>query len=474
MKLLKVNFLSGDHVSPADPAPGTKPAKSLLALVLITGIFVFSFGIGRLSLSETASAALANLTNLPLLNQMHLIGSPDRGLKGEGDDRINVLLLGMGGEGHDGPLLTDTIMVASFQPSQNKVALLSIPRDMLVPLPKAGWRKINAANAFGELESPGRGGEFTKTALEGLLGIDIPYYVRVDFQAFQELIDDVGGVDIYVDRSFTDHNYPATFNSLQTISFTEGWQHMSGSEALRFARSRHGNSGEGSDFARAKRQQKVLAAVKERATAFNMLKNPARVSNMLAELQSNITTNMQVGEILRLAKLGRSIDPATVIHKVIDDGPNSPLQAAVINSAYVLVPRKDDWSDLRQVAETILDTPVAVAAGSRQQPPASPAAKPKIELQNGSGRSGLARAVAGRLAESGFTVVKIGNAGSFEYTKTAIYDLSNGGNAAVINDLKQMLGPDVNVIASPLPFAGSTSRSADLLIILGKSTPDNI
>jgi len=473
MKLLKVNFLTSRRAAPIASPNAARPAKTLLSMVFFIGIFVFSFGIGRLSLSETASAALANLTSLPLINQMHLIGSPDRRLAGEAEDRINILLLGMGGEGHEGPLLTDTIMVASIQPSQSKVALLSVPRDMLVPLPKAGWRKINAANAFGELQMPGRGAEFTRTALEGLLGLNIPYYVRVDFQGFQTLIDDIGGIDIYIERAFSDHAYPTSSHGVQTVAFAQGWQHLSGEEALRFARSRHGNNGEGSDFARAKRQQKVLAAVKEKTLTFSILKSPSRISNMLAELQSNITTNLQIGEILRLAKMGKSVDPGAIVHKVIDDGPTSPLVATNINGAYVLVPRKDDWSDLRDVAAAIFEvgeSDIHAAAAPTQQP----AKKPRIELQNGSGKSGLARDVAGRLSGFGFTVVKIGNANSFEYKKTAIYDLSGGKNPAARDDLRQALGGDVEIIVAPLPSGSVPQSNADFLVILGKNTPEQI
>jgi len=470
MKLLKVNLLAGSRDPHLGKHGGGSPVRSWLSLLSIIGVFLFSFGFGRLSLSETATAALANL---PILKQMHLIGSPDRQLAGEADGRINVLLLGMGGEGHEGPLLTDTIMVASIRPSDSQVALLSIPRDLLVPLPKAGWRKINAANAFGELEMPGRGAELTRLALEGLLGIDIPYYVRVDFDGFTSLVDDIGGVDVYVERSFTDYSYPTSDFGVQTVSFKEGYQHLNSGQALRFARSRHGNNGEGSDFARAKRQQKIMAAVKDKILDFRTLRNPALVSNLLAELQANVATNLQVGEILRLAKMGRTVDPTAIIHKVIDDGPKSPLQSSIIDGAFVLVPRKDDWSDLRQIAADVFqagDSDVVMAAAPRM---AELAEKPKVEIQNGSGKTGLAREVSGLLSDAGFTVVKIGNAGSFEFQRTTVYDLTGGKREVAIDGLRQTLGSDINIIVSPLPPNTSTA-AVDFLVILGKNTPEQI
>jgi polyisoprenyl-teichoic acid--peptidoglycan teichoic acid transferase len=471
MKLIKINFLSGNRQPRFGERTGASPAKPWLSLLSIVGVFLFSFGFGRLSLSESATAALANL---PLIKQMHLIGSPDRQLAGEDSDRINVLLLGMGGEGHDGPLLTDTIMVASIRPSDSQVALLSIPRDLLVPLPKAGWRRINTANAFGELEMPGRGGEATRVALEGLLGIDIPYYVRADFSGFKSLIDDIDGVDVYVERNFTDNSYPTDDYLIQTVSFEKGYQHMDSETALRFARSRHGNNGEGSDFARAKRQQKILAAVKEKVLDFRTFKNPALISNLLAELQSNIATNMQVGDILRLARIGRNIDPTAIVHKVIDDGPNSPLQATVVNGAFVLVPRKDDWSDLRRIAAEIFiagQSDVIMAAAPKELPPTE---KPRVEIQNGSGRTGLARQISGLLSDAGFMVTKIGNADSFGFQKTTVYDLTGGKNEVAISGLKRALGTDIEIIVSPLAPHGASASGIDFLVILGKNMPDQI
>jgi len=477
MKPLKINFL--DNRGPSyDRGGASRPAKFLLALTIFGGLFAFSFGIGRLSLSESASAALATIGNLPFIAQMHLIVSPDRQMAGEAEDRINILLLGMGGEGHDGPLLTDTIVLMSLKPSTSQVALMSIPRDLLVPLPKYGWRKINAANAFGELEAAGRGADFSRTALEGLFGMDIPYYVRIDFNGFKEIVDDLGGIDVYVDKSFTDRNYPTTDHKVQTISFAAGWQNLDGEAALRYARSRHGNNGEGSDFARAKRQQKVLAAIKEKVMTFQVVKNPAMVSNLLAALQSNIATNLQVGEILRLAKFGRSVDPSKIVHKVIDDRPGSPLVAGQYGGAYVLVPRNDDWTGLRELASGVFGSetdlkidpmPEKTAAAADQSGPAK--TKPRVEILNGSGETGLARDVAGKLTSLGFTVVRIGNADTFEFDRTMVYDLTDGAMSGSIADLKKALDDERIDTKPTLRLRPADRTGIDIVVILGRTQP---
>jgi len=207
----------------------------------------------------------------------HLLINPEKEIKGESDDRLNMLLIGIGGAGHPGSYLADTIIVASLKPSTKEVAFISIPRDLYVEIPDYGWRKINNAFAFGHgPDYPGGGEALLKEIVEDVTGLPIHYYARLDFEGFRKAIDDVGGIDIYVENSFTDYEYPDYNYGYQTISFKKGWEHMSGERALQFVRSRHGTSGEGSDFARSKRQQKVLFAVKERIFSINTFINPAQ------------------------------------------------------------------------------------------------------------------------------------------------------------------------------------------------------
>lgn len=476
MRPLKGNLLSaGRYVSPTD-GNGRRPGKFFYSPVLVALLFVISFAFGRVSLSGTGETTFSEWGGIPLLNQMkHLIRSPDRKLIGEKEDRINILLLGMGGEGHDGPYLTDTIIVASIRPSDNAVALLSIPRDLLVPLPDFGWRKINAANAFGEIRTRGRGGDFARSVVEGLLGIDIPYYVRVDFDGFTDLIDSVGGVDIHVDTAFKDYTYPTDDYLTQTVSFGEGWQTMDGDTALTFARSRHGTNGEGSDFARAKRQQKVLAAVKKKFLSLRTYRNPSVISNTLASLQSHISTNINLGGILRLVKMAQRIDTEHgVSHEVLDDGPNGALVARIVSGAYVLVPKNNDWESLRDVAVNLFDIAEQDTTPAAPTDPALTEEPGKVEIRNGSGKIGLARTTAGKIAELGLRVVKIGNADSFFYTKTTIYDLTGGEKPGSLAKLKRAI-PDAT-IDDDLPhiLEGTiTSDITDFLVILGAPDADD-
>jgi len=468
MKNLNVNLLSR-KMSPASPGKsGNLPVKFFISPLAVAIVFILAFVLGRISQSEAASLALAELDRLPLLGQMsHLISSPDRKLIGENDDRINILLIGMGGEGHDGPNLTDTLIVIGIRPSDNNVAMLSVPRDLLVPVTGHGWRKINSVNAYGEMESPGRGGELIRTTMEGLLGIDIPYYVRIDFDGFRSVIDAIGGIDVFVERSFIDYNYPTYDHGVQKISYDEGWQHLDGESALKFARSRHGNNGEGNDFARSKRQQKVLTALKDQLLSFKTFRSPSAIANTLSALQSNIITNLNIGEILRLARLATAIDRENIRHQILDNGVDSPLVDKLVNGAYVLLPKNNDWNLLRETAANLFDTAETAVAEELTSPPKEAQVNSTVDIKNGNGQSGLAREAAEKLSKHGFRVIKIGNADSFDYDRTIIYDLTYGQDKVSLKLLQQTF-PEAKVASSKVTAAQVSPSGANFLIILGQ------
>ncbi|MEA3249711.1 MAG: LCP family protein [Patescibacteria group bacterium] len=467
MELPKVNLLEGETPATRKRRRAAAKAKHIISPLTLAIIFAASFLLGRVSLTEAASFAMAELQNVPILGSMsHLISSPDRKLAGETEDRINILLIGMGGEGHDGPYLTDTLIIGSIRPSDGSVAMLSIPRDLLVPVPDYGWRKINSVNAFGELANDGRGGELTRTTVEGLLGIDVPYYIRIDFEGFKSVIDDVDGIDVYVERDFTDYSYPTYEHGIQIVSFEEGWQHMTGETALQFARSRHGNNGEGSDFARSDRQQKVISALKQKMTDYKTYLNPAKITNTLASLQSNVATNINLGEMLRFARLAREIETSNVMHEVLDNGIDGPLVDSVVNGAYVLLPENGDWNVLRDVAVNLFN----VAERTKPDeliPPAPDVIGATIEIQNGNGTSGIAREMSGKLSKMGFKVIKIGNADSFDYVRTLMFDLTDGKNKNSLDRLQQAL-PEAAIHDSRRAEKHSPTEDADFLIIIGQ------
>ncbi len=467
------------------------------------------------------------------------MSSRDRELAGEDDDRVNFLLMGIGGAGHEGPQLTDTMLFASFKPSEGNIGLMSLPRDLSVPTPGYGYRKINHANAYGEQAKQGGGPILASRVVGDVLDQTIHYYVRVDFAGFAQLVDAIGGLDVYVERSFTDREYPThgkeyatcsgveeeeveeeksfrfigLFNReseeevetesdsetseitvappdyscrFEVLTFQEGWTKMDGETALKFVRSRHGDNGEGSDFARSARQQKILLAVKDKVFSASTLLNPSRINKILNTVEDNLSTNLSVWQIVRLAKELKGLDTTNITHHVIDASDNSPVFATVLNGAYLLLPKNDDWTPLQSMADQIF-----IPAEEQDRAFATnPDGKPRfvrVEIQNGTNVTGLAFRTSQLLDGYGFDVTKIGNAASRGYKHTVIYDLTDGKQPDELKALRDFLGAEVTLSATGWLVSGdivpreisvssdqyeklATDKTIDFLIILGENS----
>ncbi len=277
----------------------------------------------------------------------------DKPLKGELSDRINVLILGMGGAQHEGPYLTDSIILASIKPSTHQIALLSVPRDLYVPIPKYGWQRINFANALGVARSKD-GGELSSEVVSDVLNVPVHYWVRADFRIFKELVDELGGIEIEVDNGFVDYQFPGLNYQPRTVSFDAGQQTMDGDRALQFVRSRHGGNGENSDFARSKRQQKVLIAIANKVLDQNILARPQRILSFYNILQDNISSNLDITQIIKMARLASYTPLENIITEVIETGPQGLLEQTIMdNGAYVLKTKTGNFKELSKLAKNI-------------------------------------------------------------------------------------------------------------------------
>lgn len=393
----------------------------------------------------------------------------ENSLAGEKDDRVNILLMGMGGIGHDGPFLTDTMMLASFRPSTKQVALLSIPRDLGVHIPNYGLSKINHANAYGEKEKTNWGAAFATEIVEKTLDIDIHYYIRLDFKAFSEIVDEIGGVNVNVEKAFTDYSFPAENEQFQTVSFQSGTQKMNGDRALTFARSRHGNNGEGSDFARAKRQQKILVAIKEKILSYETFLNPVRINGIVNSLDKHLTTNMEFSDMITFAKLSREIDGEKIKHFVLDNGVDGFLQNGTTSAGgYILTPKDGDFSAIKEMVKNILNLQENVGMARNTAPTGE---EPRhdsetiIEIQNGTWQPGLAARIKKRLEDAGFVIQEIGNTAAKPQEKSMIYQVKAGDYSKTIDDLQRELRAPFDKV---LPPNFIPTEQTSILIILGE------
>ena len=394
------------------------------------------------------------------------------------DGRINFLFLGVGGQGHDGPQLTDTMILGSFDTKQNRFAMLSIPRDLAYPLGNNRFEKINNLNAYYEVDHPGQGAKLTAEAVGQLLNVRIDHVVRVDFKGFNEFIDSLGGVDVTVEKSFTDNSYPTENDGYQSISFQTGPQHMNGERALEYTRSRHGNNGEGSDFARSRRQQLVIQAVKDKMLSIGTLSSPKKLNDLYSILAGHVQTDLSVWDMVSLMPVAASLDRNKITNRVLTDAPDGELVAANVNGAYMLFPRKPDWSEIRNIAANPFVTK------EEEQQALKPVNVTSLEILNGTTHEGFASQVSQKLKQLGYTIGSVGNATHLGYDRTMIYDIGAGGKPEDLVRLKKMLDADVSV-TSPHAISGSKDRmiitedlaqetikstSTQFLIILGDSS----
>ncbi len=306
------------------------------------------------------------------------------------DSKINILLLGIGGGSHEGPNLTDTVILANIDPKKNKVTMVSFPRDLWVPDLTGNVKKINQAYADGEAIKKGGGLALAKAVVSKVSGQEIDYGLRIDFSGFIKAVDIVGGLDINVENVFDDYKYPisgkeddpcgnsdedikafvATASAeidfqdkfpcrYKHIHFDKGLVHMDGETALEFVRSRHALGVEGGDFARSKRQEKVIQAFKNKVISAQTLVNPTKLISLYNVLAGSIDTDIKQDEFDDFIRLATKMGGAKVESTVIDIGNPAIekyglLEEAPISDDYhglsVLIPRvgNGNFSEIKE------------------------------------------------------------------------------------------------------------------------------
>ena len=297
------------------------------------------------------------------------------------DKRENVpfTYLGPSGKQERNGFLSDTVIVASVDLNTKKTSLVSVPRDTWVSIP--GWNnfpasegKINSAYSLGDTYSyPGGGLKLTKKVISTHLGIPIHYGVRVDFAGFKKTVDTLDGIDVKVEKSFDDYRYPisgkeaakcsdGSFNCrYEHIHFDAGITHMDGATALKYARSRSGTNGEGNDFARARRQQKVIQAVLKKALSLNNLLDPIKVNNLFNDFGESFETDFDIASIPALIGLANEVNFKDMKTLVLDPSSNFMYTPSpnLYGGAYVVIP-KNGWGQVRAKIKEFLTPPISV------------------------------------------------------------------------------------------------------------------
>jgi len=377
-----------------------------------------------------------------------MLAGDDFQLKGEGDGRINILFLGYGGTNHPGGSLTDTIQVISIDPEEKSMAMLSIPRDLYVEVKTPRYYgKINQVFYTGEKETKEGGANLMKQEVGNILDLPIHYYVGLDFTGFKKAIDAVGGIDVYVDKAIYDPLFPNdSMTGYSPFKISAGQHHMNGETALKYARSRETTS----DFDRSARQQKVIAAFKDKILASGTLSNPEKVISLINIAGSNIKTDLTVSEIKALAKIVKDIDSTKTVSKVLDNGSGGPLVSDSSSGTFYLKTKTGNWKEVQKIAHEIFTDPFL-----RKE-------KANIEIVNSSSINGAAADLSSTLKSYGYNITKVSN-GEDTLKETIIYDYSGGEKKYTLEFLSKRLSADIIEKSRP------ENSQADIQIILGEN-----
>lgn len=264
---------------------------------------------------------------------------------------VSILVLGKGGEGHTAPNLTDTMMFAYLNNNSMKLSLLSLPRDMWIPEIRA---KINTAYHYGGFKMAG-------DSVTSITGRPMNFTIVVDFSLFKDLVDSIGGVEVNVDNSFIDNKYPieGKENDLcngdrlyrcryETLEIKSGFQHMDGTLALKFVRSRNAEGEEGTDLAREKRQQKVIEAIKNKLLSLDFMTSPQKMRSLYNVFVTHVETDVDTVTFLKIVRFAIesnfNIDFLNIPDEMLTVSQNNKKY----DNQYVFLPASGTWTEFQQ------------------------------------------------------------------------------------------------------------------------------
>lgn len=339
----------------------------------------------------------------------------------------NILVTGVGGEKHDGAYLTDSIILASVNPSKEHIILTSIPRDIYIESDDFTNQRINSIYANHQKLGHQIAMKKLTDSVGDLIGQEIHYSIMIDFHAVVDLINIIEGVQIYNPEIIYDPFYPGPNFTYQTFTLPAGYQELDGETALKFIRTRKTTS----DFARSKRQQQILIAIKEKATQLNLFANPSKILDIISAIDSNIQTDLSNTQLLSLAQKFKDINYREFTHLVINDDPNAegsfiyspPLSD--YNNAYVLVPLDSNNMEIPLYLKINQEFPKAMKFNG------------KLVVKNGTKTANLASKFRQILNRYGFEVTSIENADNKNYQTSVIsnYDLAGSNTLNAIQKI---------------------------------------
>lgn len=367
------------------PAPPHRRHWGRLLLLLLVAFLLLVLGTGTLIWYDPPVLGALSMPFFPVQPGV---------VPWNGSEPINILAMGVDQRVPGEKTLSDTMIVISIKPTGQHVQMISIPRDLAVTVPGYGTlSKINEGYFLG-------GPTYAEYTVESALGIPINYYAVLHFQAFEHLIDAVGGIDIKVDQTITDPTFPAAVgNGYDPFYLSAGTHHMNGALALKFVRERHAYANEGGDELRVQHQQEVLMAIKAKLLSVtSVLHLPTIVAALRQAIDTNLPENMLPVVALRI------LQDRNLQHVYFNEQNNMVYQCVGNDQGADLCPTPAFWSTIHPL---FTDPQLAAEHAS-------------IWVENGTAIDGEAAAVAGMLTTCHFTVTGYGDANNDQHAHTEI------------------------------------------------------
>jgi LCP family protein required for cell wall assembly len=355
-------------------------------------------------------------------------------------------------EDEGGAPRTDTLILLSLDPASRTAGMLSIPRDLWVEIPGFEPAKINQAYRYGELyDAKGGGPGLAMKTVEDLLGLNIDYYAQIDFIAFENFIDEIGGVEVDVPEEIMID--PPGDNNNKVLK--PGRQVLPGSLALAYARARNTA---GSDFDRAARQQQVIMGIRARLMDEGLLTEVIQNAPMLYDLLSEgIHTNLTILQAIRMAWIVQQVPPENIRQGTI--GPDQVTQTYSFDGQDILVPISDA---IRALRDEIFSTTGAIAPAATETNPLKLIEDEgaQVEVLNGTLQPGLASDTVSYLKENGISVAEPGTAEEL-YPETTVIDYT--GNPHTLDYLTSLIG----IAPENVFHRYDVSNQFDIVLLLG-------
>lgn len=381
-------------------------------------------------------------------------------LNGEGDGRVNILLLGRGGANQlSGPDLTDSIMIASLDPINDGVVLLSVPRDLWVD-PEGLWpMKINAVyaqtkyktlNANPDNEAAAEAAGLTKInqVIEEYLGVHMHYYAIIDYSAFEDAVNIIGGITITLPEDYYDGTMLV---GSEYLYLPAGPNDLDGGYALAYARSRYGTTR--GDFDRGQHQQTVLVAIKDKILSIGTYSNPIKVSQLLDAFGDRVQTNLSIDDFMRVYDFAKEVDSNNISHIDLAQQDNAVVRTGNVDGLSVVYPKAgvDNYDGVRAFVRTSLKDGYLIQED------------PSIIVLNGTTQTGLAEAKAEELRGYGYNVLKVADS-PVSVTVNQVIDTTGGAKKYTKRYLEQRFGVTATDYVDGLDLS---AHQADFIIIVG-------